>query len=186
MVVRRRLTGLAGSSSRRFAKRIGKLWTEGPPISPDIARLGEVLIILGKKLRFKGLFIVDLDKKIPPLIHFMVGDRRMLCINRQSERFVLDPSIQDQRNAAAEMLKRSVTVLKEKGYARELVQARKRELYKYVFDPIHSLYAIAEPEVDHDAIAESFEALKRLKIIDESIPAQYERGEFKADQDLIV
>jgi len=190
MTVRRRLSGLEGPSPRRSAKsRIGGLWHGPVPVSPDIARLGDLAIILREKLRskkFNGVFFPQLGKTFPLMIYFAVGDRRMLCINTQSEKFKLGEGLMGLADSAEAMLRMSVTVLKEKGYAREFAQPRKRDSYNYVFDPHHRLYAVAEPEVDHDTIEKSFEALKRLKIIDESVPAQYERGEFKAGQDLIV
>lgn len=186
MTVRRRFGRTIGPGPRWYASKAGKWWLGYVPVSPDTARLGELTIILGKNLRFNRLIVNEIGRKAPPMIHFTVGDQRVLCINTISERFELDHDVNDQRNAAAEMLKRSVTVLKEKGYAGEFALARKRESYNYVFDPHHRLYAIAEPEVDHDTIEESFEALKKLKIIEEGSPAQYERGAFKADQDLIA
>ena len=183
MEVRRRMERIASPFPKpRKRARISKkdqLWLGSVSVSFDIARLGKLVTTLGHILRFKHITTLDLGRTAPPMIHYMVGDRRRLCINMQSERFRLDHRIDDQNNAAANIIKLSTRVLKEASYFRDLALARKSGSYNFVFDADHGLFAVAEPGLDHNMMAESFGVLKKLGIIDENAAYPFIKGEFK-------
>lgn len=185
MVVRRRLTGTGAPKIARPQKqKLKKWWLSNTTVKPETARLGEAIIILGKVLRFNRIIVDDAGKKAPPVIHFSQGEQRALCVNTGSEKFELNESMNNQSFAVAELLRQSVTVFSEKFYSAAYMQLKKKSSYNFVFDLKSGLFAVAEQAVDHDRIAESFEALNRFKVLPEGSAADHLKGEFKMHPDL--